>query len=113
MAAAVFLLLATAARADGLPDAIGRQLLPGYVVLEVAHGRLTGGTSDDYVVALGRPGDDPEAPIGSDSAAPARPLMLFRTQRQGAYTLAGRNDEVVMRHARAASAIRSTRSRGW
>ena len=61
MVAAVFLLLATAAQADGLPDAIGRQLPLGYVVLEVAHGRLTGGASDDCVVVLGQPGDDPGA----------------------------------------------------
>ena len=98
VAAAVFLLLATAARADDLPNAISRQLPPGYVVLEAVHGRLTGGASDDYVVALGRPGDDPDGPIGSDAAALARPLLLFRSQHQGAYILGGRNDEVVMRH---------------
>ena len=87
MVAAVFLLLAAAARADGLPDAIGGQLPLGYVVLEGAHEQLTGGASDDCVVVLGRPGDDPGGPIGGDTAASARPLMLFRAQPQGAHTL--------------------------
>lgn len=95
--AATLLLLATTARADGLPDAIGHQLPPGYRVLAMAQGRLTGGTQDDYMVVLGRPGDDPEAPIGGGTA-PARPLLLFSARPSGGYALAGRNDTVVMRH---------------
>jgi hypothetical protein len=92
---ASFLLLATAAMADGLPAAIVRQLPKGYVVLDVAQGRLAGGTHDDYVLA--RPGDDPDALVGG-GRAPARPLLLFRAQPDGTHILAGRNDYVVMRH---------------
>ena len=95
--AALFTVLVNAARADGIPDAIGRQLPSGYVALEVARGRLTGGQRDDYVVALARPDDDPDAPIGGNTAA-ARPLLLFLAKSGGGYVLAGRNDEVVMRH---------------
>ncbi len=93
-----FLLLAGVARADDLPGAISQQLPPGYVVLDAVHGRLAGGASDDYVVALGRLGDDPSGPIGDDTAATARPLLLFRAGPQGTYFLTGRNDVVVMRH---------------
>lgn len=93
-----FLLLASTARADDLPGAISRQLPPGSVVLDAVHGRLAGGAGDDYVVALGRLGDDPAGPIGGDTAAPARPLLLYRAATRGTYLLAGRNDVVVMRH---------------
>ena len=93
---ATFLLLATAAWADRLPDAIGRQLPPGYVVLKVAQGRLTGGVRDDYVVALACPGDDPDAPTGGGTARPGRRCCSPRTD--GTYALSGRNDDVVLRH---------------
>jgi hypothetical protein len=95
--AAAFLLLTATARAEGLPNTIARLLPPGYLVLEAVQGRLTGGPHDDYLVALGRPGDDPAALIGNGTAS-ARPLLLFRARQDGAYVLAGRNDDVVMRH---------------
>ena len=94
---AATLLLVWAGRDDGLPDAIGRQLPAGYVVLETVRGRLTGGVRDDYVVALARPGDVPDNPVGSgpgDGAAAAG----IRALRDGSYALAGRNDALVMRH---------------
>ena len=94
--AAALWLPARAARADGLPDAIGRQLPAGYRVLEMAQGRLTGGTRDDYAVVLARPGDDPDGPLGAP--ATARPLLLFRASPDGGYRLIGRNDVVVLRH---------------
>ena len=90
-------LVATGALAGGLPAAVSRQFPAGYTVLAVARGRLTGGVRDDYFVVLSRPDDDPEAPIGGGTA-PARPLLLFRARADGVYVLAGRNDDVVMRH---------------
>ena len=95
--AAACLMLAVNARAGSLPDTIGRQLPPGYLVLAVAQGRLTGGATDDFVVALARPDDDPDAPAGGNTA-PVRPLLVFRARPDGTYMLAGRNDDVVMRH---------------
>ena len=95
---AAVVLLAGAAQAESLPAAIGRQLPSGYRVLEVAHGRLTEGKLDDYLVILGRSGDDPDAPAAGDTT-PARPLLLFRARPDGVYALAGRNDHVVMRHS--------------
>ena len=60
-------------------------------------GRRIVGVRDDYVVALARPGDDPDAPTGGGTA-PARPLLLFRARPNGTYALSGRNDDVVLRH---------------
>ncbi|WP_284946291.1 hypothetical protein [Acidisoma cladoniae] len=54
-----FLLLAPQfAWADGVPTALNTMLPHGYDVLAVASGPLTGGPRDDYVIAIGRHGDE-------------------------------------------------------
>jgi hypothetical protein len=109
---ASFLLLATAAMADGLPAAIVRQLPKGYVVLDVAQGRLAGGTHDDYVIVLARPGDDPDALVGG-GRAPARPLLLFARSLMGPISLPAATITWLCVTTRAANAIRSTPVRVW
>ncbi len=80
------------AAAEALPAALIRQLPPGFAVLRSAtasfqHHIFT-------IVALGKPGENTHPP--PENAA-ARPLLVFERQAGRNYTLAGRNDRVIMR----------------
>ena len=85
----------TASANDELPPSIRHQLPPGYEILATARGPLDADALDDYLVALGRSGEENAARNGRD--APRRPLLLFTQNRDGSFRLARRNDHVVMR----------------
>jgi hypothetical protein len=91
----IMLLEDNVARAGGLPLELAKLLPAGYDILALASGKLTGGSRDDYMVAISRHGDR-----GADSSsgpASARPLLLFRASGKRCFALVGRNDEVILR----------------
>lgn len=80
---------------EALPAAILNQLPPGHEILASARGRLDDDGLDDYLIALGAPGEN-EA-VRQGRAAPPRPLLIFTQRPEGGFRLARRNDQVVMR----------------
>ena len=94
MPAALLAALTTPALAADLPGGIARQLPPGYAVLTVAHATFGAGRTV-YLVALGKAGESTDGP--ATTPASPRPLLLFERRADGSFTLAGRNDTVIMR----------------
>lgn len=96
--ALLFLLLvssATTAELSSMPTAILRQIPAGHVPLQVATGLLDGDDRPDYLVAAAAMN---EAQVFEKSrTGPPRPLLIFIQQPNGAFVLAQRNDNVVLR----------------
>ena len=77
-----------------LPENIVKQLPKGYSVLAYRSGELDDDKLTDFLVVVGRSNEKSAAPT---EGAPARPLMLFIQNKDGCYSLARRNDHVVLR----------------
>ncbi len=76
-----------------VPAGLARQLPKGYAVLAVAS--LADKNARHFqIVAIGKTDEDAQRTRSGNS--PSRPLLIFE-QKNGAFVLAGRNDQVVMR----------------
>ena len=95
MLAAIALALPTgvpAAAAQEVPVNIVRQLPPGYTILRAAAATFGTPAHRFYFIALGRRQETAMSPD-----AQPRPLLIFARRADGSYTLAARNDHVVLR----------------
>ncbi|MGU3780028.1 hypothetical protein [Burkholderia metallica] len=86
----LFAALAHDARADTLPKSIAAQLPPGYQPLLARTGPDLDAGRRSFLVVVHRAVDTREQPS-------PRPLLIFEEQRDHAFRLAARNDEVVLR----------------
>jgi hypothetical protein len=82
--------LALPLHAADLPSAIASQIPKGYEVMTFAAGLLNDDGRNDYLVVIHHANDT------SDSPSP-RPLLIFIQNSDESFTLAARNDRVVMR----------------
>jgi len=82
------------AAADKLPKNILDQLPGGYEVLSTAQGLLDGDKLEDVLVVVHKKNEEALARKG---VAPSRPLLLFMQNPDGTFTLARRNDHVVLK----------------
>ncbi|MBE1160351.1 hypothetical protein [Dyella acidiphila] len=83
-------LLSLPLHAAELPSAVASQLPQGYEVLSYAAGQLDDSGRTDYLVVIHRANDS------SDTPSP-RPLLIYTQNADRSFTLAARNDQVVMR----------------
>jgi hypothetical protein len=83
-------LLALPLHAADLPPNIASQIPKGYEVMTYATGRLSDDDRADYLVVIHQADDT------SDQPSP-RPLLIFTQNSDKTFTLAARNDHVVMR----------------
>lgn len=83
-----------AAGVGTLPKSLLDQVSPGYEVMSTAQGLLDADSRADFLVVVRRKN---EAALVSKGTAPARPLLLFTQNPDGSYTLARRNEHVVLK----------------
>ncbi|WP_414440288.1 hypothetical protein [Burkholderia sp. 22PA0106] len=84
---------AAPSRCDGnppLPAAVQKLIPAGYTVLDHLAGALTDAGRKDYLVVVHREPD-------TQQQASVRPLLVITQNADGTYTLAARNDSVVMK----------------
>jgi hypothetical protein len=82
-------LLAFPLHATDVPSDIARQIPKGYEVMAYATGLLSDDDRTDYLVVVHQPDDT------SDHPSP-RPLLIFIQNSDKTFSLAARNDHVVM-----------------
>lgn len=83
-----------ATQAESLPKNIAGQIPAGYAVLSYKSGKLNDDKLEDFLVALHKA--DEKTIAEKTGKAPRRPLLLFVQNSDGTYTLAKRNDHVIL-----------------
>jgi hypothetical protein len=89
---ALFIGSASQAATGQLPPSIQHQLPAGYSVLSYAAETIDADHAFYFVALAARN----EASNTHPSGAPARPLLIYQLRSSGQYSLAGRNDQVIL-----------------
>lgn len=93
---AALLMTSSLALAADLPAGIKKQLPNDHIVLSFESGLLDGDQKEDFLVVLGKTDEEALSREG-EGDAPARPLLLFIQDKDGGWSLARRNDHVVLK----------------